>query len=1312
MKKQLFFWVTVFSFCFSLGYSQNAVPGCVDGEIYLKYKPGTVVKYKTPMDINPMAMPGMKSLVGKYGVTAAQKPFYQAIDSKDLQLVYKVAFSNIHDVENLINDLSSHPSIEYAEKVPLCVTSYTTNDPQGPTFSTNQWFLNTIGAQNAWNVFNSTSNGTSTITVAVVDNAIARTHPDLSANIWTNPGEIASNNIDDDGNGYVDDVNGYDVGDNDNSVLPPNTSWSHGTHCSGIVGARNDNSVGISSIGHNVKIIPVKATANSAGSNAVTNGYGGIVYAARCNAKVISLSWGGTVSSITDQSVINYAWGRGCIIIAAAANDGNNVLHYPAAYTNVYAVANTTQTDTKNSSSCYGTWVDISAPGTSIYSTIPNTGYGNLTGTSMACPLVAGLAGLMLSKNAYMTPTQVLNCISSTAANIYTIAANSTYAPNQLGAGRIQAYQAMLCASVTPGSAPTADFYSDIQSTCPGQPIKFFDISTLYPTSWSWTFQGGTPATSTVKNPTVTYAAAGTYSVGLTVNNPYGAGSVTKIAYITITNPGSLPLVEGFQGAAWPPAGWVNDNKFQDSVKWERATNAGGFGTSSASALFDNYYHDASGIRDGLMAPKLNFGTVSNARLRFDVAYSRYDATYSDTLEVKISTNCGNTWTSVYMKGGTALSTAPDYTVDLWVPTSTQWRRDSIDISTVVAGQGNVLIDFVNHGHYGQGIYLDNVNLAYTVSALPPVANYNYPSSICTGASITFTDVSTNAPTSWSWNMPGASVSTSTLQNPTVTYNTAGVYNVTLTATNGSGSNNTIKTFTVYTTPTVTTGGTSALCTGNSGTITASGATTYTWQPGGLTGASVVVTPTANITYTVTGVNGTCAGNNTKVITVTPTPTVSVNTSSICSGQTATLTASGATTYSWNTGATTNVINPSPTSTTIYSVTGTTSGCSQTRTTSVTVSTTPTVAVNTATICSGNSVNLTASGATTYSWNTGATTSSISVTPATTTNYTVTGANGTCVNTRTTTVIVNITPTVSVNNPTICIGNTTTLTASGATTYSWNTGATTNSIVVTPASTTVYTITGTNTGGCTNVRTSTVTVAPAPTVAVNAATICAGSSVNLIATGAASYTWNTGATTSSIAVSPTVNTTYTVTGANGTCVNTRTTSVNVNALPSVSLAASSSTACTASTGGINVTLTGSPSGGVFSGAGVSGGTFTVQPTAGTYTATYTFTNSTTGCSNSAATNILVSVCTGVGEVNLLDGNINLFPNPNAGIFTIQANMENAFDVTIYNNIGQLVYSKNALKGANEINLSEFGRGIYNVVIKLDTDYKTIKVIIE
>lgn len=1165
MKKNLFIWLTVFGMSFLNMISQTAVNGCVDGKIYLKYKEQAVIKYSNPADINPAALPGMKSLIAKYGINFAEKPYYQATDSKDLMRIYKVGFTNIMQVEDLIRDLQLNPLVEYAEKVPEMKLFYTPNDPSYGI----QWHLAKINAANAWNVYN----GTSTITVAVVDNAVMRTHPDLAANMWVNTGEIAGNFIDDDGNGYVDDVNGYDVGDNDNVVIPPNTTWDHGTHCSGIVGARTDNTVGIAAIGFNVKIIPVKATANSAGATSVSNGYGGIVYASRCNAKVISCSWGGTVSAASDQAVINYAWGRGAVVICAAANDGNQVLHYPAAYNNVYSVASSGSGDLKSGFSCYGTWVDITAPGENIYSTVPNTSYGNMSGTSMATPLVAGLAGLILSKNPYLTPTQVLNCISTTAVNIYTIGSNSTYAPNKLGAGRIDAYQAMVCASVTAGSPPSVDFYSDIQNTCPGNPIKFFDASTLYPTSWSWSFQGGTPATSSVKNPTVTWSTAGTYSVSLTATNPYGSGSITKTAFITISNPGTLPLVEGFQGAAWPPANWVDDNKFLDSTHWTRATSAGGFGTSSASAIFDNYYKDASGTRDGLQAPKLNMTNVTNARVRFDVAYSRYDATYSDTLEVKVSTNCGLTWTSLYMKGGTALSTAPDYTVDLWVPTSTQWRRDSVDISSVAAGQGNVLIDFVNHGHYGQGIYLDNVNIAYTVAAAPS-ANYNYPASICSGASITFTDASTNSPTSWSWNMPGASPATSSVKNPTVTYNTGGVYSATLTATNGSGSNSIVKTFTVVATPTVLTSGSTAICAGTSGTLTASGAATYTWNPGGLSGASVVVTPTVTTTYSVTGSNGACLGNSSKILTVNPNPTVTVNSATICTGGTATLTASGATSYSWSTGSTAASINPSP------------------------------------------------------------------------------------------------------------------------------------------GATTVYTVTGTGAGSCTNIKTTTVTVAGTPTVVVNSATICSGNSANLTASGATSYSWNTGATSASIAVSPTLTTTYTVTGANGTCTNAKTTTVNVNAKPSVSVAVSSSTACTSATGGVTITLSGSPAGGVYSGTGVSGSSFLPQTSAGTYTATYSYTNSATSCTNSATANIIVSICTGLQEVNLLDGSISIYPNPNNGVFTILAQMENSFDVSIYNGIGQLILNKMNLKGSNEINLNEFGRGLYTIVLKANNDYKTVKMIIE
>jgi len=175
MKKHLLLLLAVFGLSTFNGFSQTAVPGCVDGKIYLKYKPNAVVKYKNPLEIDPKALPGMSALISKYGVTSAERPYWMVDDDKDLPRIYKVNFTNITDVEGLIHDIAGNPFVEYAEKVPLCTTTYTTNDPSGPTLSGNQWFLNTIGAQNAWNVFN----GTSTVVVAVVDNAIMRTPPDL-----------------------------------------------------------------------------------------------------------------------------------------------------------------------------------------------------------------------------------------------------------------------------------------------------------------------------------------------------------------------------------------------------------------------------------------------------------------------------------------------------------------------------------------------------------------------------------------------------------------------------------------------------------------------------------------------------------------------------------------------------------------------------------------------------------------------------------------------------------------------------------------------------------------------------------------------------------------------------------------------------------------------------------------------------------------------------------------------------------------------------------------------------------------------------
>lgn len=210
---------------------------------------------------------------------------------------------------------------------------------------------------------------------------------------------------------------------------------------------------------------------------------------------------------------------------------------------------------------------------------------------------------------------------------------------------------------------------------------------------------------------------------------------------------------------------------------------------------------------------------------------------------------------------------------------------------------------------------------------------------------------------------------------------------------------------------------------------------------------------------------------------VTAGPTVTVNSSTICNGQTANLTAGGATTYSWSSGQTTTSVAVTPTSTTTYSVTGFVGTCSNTRTTSVIVNPNPTVTVNSATICNGQSTNITASGATTYSWSSGQTTSSISVSPTSNTTYSVIGYTGSCSNTRTTNVVVNPNPTVTVNSPNICVGQTATITGTGASTYTFNPGNITgNPIAVSPTVNTTYTVIGANGFNCTSSAVSTVSV--------------------------------------------------------------------------------------------------------------------------------------------------------------------------------------------------------------------------------------------
>lgn len=519
--------------------------------------------------------------------------------------------------------------------------------------------------------------------------------------------------------------------------------------------------------------------------------------------------------------------------------------------------------------------------------------------------------------------------------------------------------------------------------------------------------------------------------------------------------------------------------------------------------------------------------------------------------------------------------------------------------------------------------FIDNITLNEMTSGIQAIGS----NTICSSQSTTLSAIANcnnslvNYNYVWS---PSAGLSSSTIMSPVAHPTATTIYTLIASPTTTVGGlSAVISTVTVTVIPSINIPVNSpSICIGQGFTLTATGASNYSWSPGGATTSSIVVTPTATSIYTVTTTNTVagCPSSVTATVNVSPPTVISPTNIVICSGNSTTLTASGATTYSWNTGATTNTVSVAPTVTTIYTVTGTTGGCANTKTITITVNTTPTVAVNNATICSGTSTVLTASGASTYSWNTGATTNTISVSPSSTTIYTVTGTSNGCSNTKTVSVTVKTTPTVTVNSPTICAGQTTTLTATGATTYSWNTSATTNSISVNPTSTTNYTVTGT-TNGCSNTKTTTVTVNPSPTVTAvaNPTSICVGQTSTLTVSGATTYSWNTGVITSTISVSPSATTVYTVTGTTSSCSSSATVAIIVGpATPTITASTSSVNAC--SGGSATLTAIGATNY-TWTPGGINTSTAVVTPTAAII---YTLSGSYGSGCNTATTTLLVN----------------------------------------------------------------------------------------
>lgn len=252
------------------------------------------------------------------------------------------------------------------------------------------------------------------IVVAVIDTGVDYNHSDLDANIWVNSNEIAGNGLDDDGNGYVDDVRGWDFVDNDSD---PMDTDNHGTHVAGIIAAEN-NGTGITGVAYNAQIMPVRVLGPNGGSQ--TDIAAGIRYAVDNGADVINLSLGGNYTSDIDSAAIQYAAENGVVVVMAASNDGDPQPDYPAYYATDWGIAvgavDSTNTMADFSNRAGTTLLDyVVAPGVDILSTIRDDFYEGLNGTSMAAPHVAGVAALILSANSSLTPTQVEDIITATA---------------------------------------------------------------------------------------------------------------------------------------------------------------------------------------------------------------------------------------------------------------------------------------------------------------------------------------------------------------------------------------------------------------------------------------------------------------------------------------------------------------------------------------------------------------------------------------------------------------------------------------------------------------------------------------------------------------------------------------------------------------------------------------------------------------------------------------------------------------------------------------------------------------------------------
>ncbi|MEW6304305.1 MAG: S8 family peptidase, partial [Verrucomicrobiota bacterium] len=540
--------------------------------------------------------------------------------------VLEVDAANPAELDQLVAGLKGDPQVEFAAAEQLVWTQFTANDPYFSTSGSwgqsyaDLYGLHALQCAVAWDVVN----GAGTV-VAIVDTGIDYNHPDLSANVWVNAGEVPGNGLDDDGNGFVDDNRGWDfVGASylspvyDNNPIDPH---GHGTHVAGTVAATGNNGIGVIGVAWGAKVMAVRGLDNGGtGTDAMLAS--AVVYAANNGADVINCSFGGPGTSQVLMDAVNYAHSLGCVVVVSAGNsDARAEGFFPASFPNVITVAATGPNDGRSSYSNWGGKLDVAAPGDDILSLraantsrgpLVGTQYTRLSGTSMAAPHVSGLAALILSQSPTLSSEQVRQVIRVSAQDV-----NLPGVDEFTGAGRVNAALAVAVPNALeakiqgPFEGATTAGPITITGVAQGPGFSYYVLeygAGEWPNTWTLIQQSSAPVNGgQLGEFDPGQLPDGRHAVRLRVYDASGAVFQDRVSilvdYVRITSPvpPALPSAShAFKaGASVPIYGTASGPSFSAfRVEWARGINPATGWTSAGVTLNGG----ASPVTNGLLA--------------------------------------------------------------------------------------------------------------------------------------------------------------------------------------------------------------------------------------------------------------------------------------------------------------------------------------------------------------------------------------------------------------------------------------------------------------------------------------------------------------------------------------------------------------------------------------------------------------------------------------------------------------------------------------------------------------------------------------